>query len=155
MSKVFTDGEILDALMTSRTATEAAEKLGCTRETISRRKAEPDFQAMLAEARAARHQALGDGLHVLMDAHLIRARQYLLDDSMVSGMTPSQVARVRLQAMAEVRLVYFGARAAARDEDLRELEERLDSQDRELALLRRLVLGDGRMVNGEVPTIPR
>jgi hypothetical protein len=35
------------------------------------------------------------------------------------------------------------------------LEERLDSQDRELALLRRLVLGDGRMVNGEVPTIPR
>src|SRR6266545_5659026 len=124
MSKVFTDGEILDALMTSRTATEAAEKLGCTRETISRRRAEPDFQVMLAKVRADRHEALGDGLHVLMDAGLIRARQYLVDDSRVLGMTPYQVARVRLAAMAEVSKVYFGGRAAARDEQVRELEDR-------------------------------
>jgi hypothetical protein len=145
-----TDEEILDALMTSRTVAEAAEKLGCARETVSRRKADREFQAKLSQARAERHQAIADRVDATMTAALIRLGQLLGDEPGNFGMTTGQLWSMRLRAIDLWLRTYFGVRAAARDELVRELEERLDGQERELALLRSLVMGS----NGDGLKVP-
>lgn len=50
-----TDDDVVDALLSEPTVTRAAERLGCSRNTIYRRLGDPMFSLTFSEAREALH----------------------------------------------------------------------------------------------------
>jgi hypothetical protein len=149
-SRRIADSDILDALMVTRTDTEAAERLGCARETISRRRAKPEFQAKLEAARAERHRRIADRVDGTMDAAVIRVAQVLGEDPSNHGLTAWQLITARQRSMQLLKDFSLGLRAANRDDQLRQLEEEMRQARSELAMLRELILG-GVSANGHAP----
>jgi hypothetical protein len=141
------DADIIDALMVSRTDTEAADRLGIARETISRRRAQPGFAAKLEGARQERHVRITDRVDSVMDAAVIRVAHVLAEDGLNHGLTAYQLVNARRQAGQVLMSFYLGLRSAGRDDQLRQLEQEMTSARLELAELRALV-GKGVSSNG-------